>query len=130
MKQNRSQDNKTARIPQNELLDLLHKCFQEYKYWSLKALKARARQPEAYLKETLLKIASLEKTGPFAMNYTLNPEAQMMTYNDRGDVPEGIAPDNDDEEEDDDGDVGDEVAYEDGGNEGNGEDNIAMEDAL
>ena len=122
VKQNRGQDNKTARIPQNELLDLLHKCFQEYKYWSLKALKARVRQPEAYLKETVLKIASLVKTGTFAMNYTLNPEAQMTTYDGRDDIPEEIAPDG--------GDVGDEIVDGDGGDEEDVEENLVMEDAL
>ena len=92
MRPNRNQDNKTARIPQNELLDLLYECFQEYKYWSLKALKARVRQPEAYLKDTLLKIATLVKSGSFAMRYALNPEAQMATYNNNDALPGEIAP--------------------------------------
>ena len=101
---------------------MLHKCFQEYKYWSLKALKARVRQPEAYLKETLLKIATLVKTGTFAMNYTLNPEAQMATYEGRDDIPEEIAPD---------GDIGDETVDGDGAEEeDNDEENIVMEDVL
>ena len=84
------------------------------------------RQPEAYLKETILKIASLVKTGTFAMNYTLNPEAQMATYNGRDDIPEEIAPVG--------GDIGDEIIDGDGGDEENDEENdeksLVMEDAL
>lgn len=65
----KSQINKAARIPKNDLIDLLHQCFDEYAYWSMKALKARTKQPEAYLKEILINIAVLVKTGPFASNW-------------------------------------------------------------
>ena len=41
-----AQNNKATRIPKNELLDLLFKCFQEYAYWSLKGLKEYIKQPE------------------------------------------------------------------------------------
>jgi transcription initiation factor TFIIF subunit beta len=41
-----AQNNKATRIPKNELLDLLFKCFQEYEYWSLKGLKEYVKQPE------------------------------------------------------------------------------------
>jgi transcription initiation factor TFIIF subunit beta len=43
------QNNKATRIPKNELLDLLFKCFQEYAYWSLKGLKEYIKQPEVHL---------------------------------------------------------------------------------
>ena len=43
-----AQNNKTSRIPKNELLDLLFKCFQEYAYWSLKGLREYVKQPEVY----------------------------------------------------------------------------------
>jgi transcription initiation factor TFIIF subunit beta len=42
-----AQNNKATRIPKNELLDLLFKCFQEYAYWSLKGLREYIKQPEA-----------------------------------------------------------------------------------
>ena len=42
-----AQNNKATRIPKNELLDLLFKCFQEYAYWSLKGLREYVKQPEA-----------------------------------------------------------------------------------
>lgn len=91
----RPQENKNARIAQNELLDRLYAAFSRYRYWSLKALKAETRQPEAYLKETLLKIATLVKSGPFAMTYTLNPEAEMSTYRNiaEGQLLDEAAPD-------------------------------------
>ncbi|KAF2186839.1 hypothetical protein K469DRAFT_570584 [Zopfia rhizophila CBS 207.26] len=62
----RSQINKAARIPKNELIDLLHQCFDKYAYWPMKTLKKETRQPEAYLKEVLMDIADLVKTGTFA----------------------------------------------------------------
>jgi transcription initiation factor TFIIF subunit beta len=65
----KTQINKAARIPKNELIDLLHQCFDEYAFWPMKALKARTRQPEAYLKETLADIAALVKGGPFASTW-------------------------------------------------------------
>ncbi len=43
-----AQNNKATRIPKNELLDLLFKCFQEYAYWSLKGLREYIKQPEVY----------------------------------------------------------------------------------
>ncbi|KAF2468124.1 uncharacterized protein BDR25DRAFT_265732 [Lindgomyces ingoldianus] len=60
------QINKAARIPKNELIDLLHSCFDRFAYWPMKALKKETRQPEAYLKEVLTDIADLVKTGTFA----------------------------------------------------------------
>jgi len=65
----KSQLNKAARIPKNELIDLLHKCFDRYQYWPMKTLKQETRQPEAYLKEVLTEIAILVKSGPFASNW-------------------------------------------------------------
>lgn len=102
----KSQDNKFARIPQNQLLDMLLKLFQEYKYWPIKALKDRTRQPEAYLRETLSKIATLVRTGQFANTWMLNKDAEESNYLaglDETDVKEEMAPEpefgEDDEEE-------------------------------
>lgn len=65
---------KAVRIPQDQLLDALDKCFRRYKYWSLKALRQELKQPEAYIKQTLEQIAVLVRSGDFAMNYMLRPE--------------------------------------------------------
>ncbi|PSN63097.1 transcription initiation factor IIF [Corynespora cassiicola Philippines] len=61
----KTQINKAARIPKNELIDQLHSMFDEYAYWPMKSLKARTKQPEAYLKECLADIAQLVKSGPY-----------------------------------------------------------------
>lgn len=76
----RAQENKTTRMPQNELLDLIYQCFREYKYWPFKTLKAKLRQPEAYLKQTLELVAHLVKAGDFAMTWELKPEARESNY--------------------------------------------------
>lgn len=76
----KAQENKTTRMPQNELLDLIYQCFREYKYWPFKNLKARLRQPEAYLKQTLEMVAHLVKAGDFAMTWELKPEARESNY--------------------------------------------------
>lgn len=78
----RAQDNKTARIPRNELLDLIYGCFRRHKYWPFKSLKAELKQPEAYLKQTLEEVAHLVKSGDFAMTWELKPEARESNYAD------------------------------------------------
>ena len=90
----KAQENKTTRMPQNELLDLVYQCFREYKYWPFKTLKARLRQPEAYLKQTLEMVAHLVKSGDFAMTWELKPEAKESNYANAfyGDAKEELAP--------------------------------------
>ncbi|KAL4889318.1 transcription initiation factor IIF, beta subunit-domain-containing protein [Aspergillus ambiguus] len=89
------QENKTTRMPQNELLDLIYQCFREYKYWPFKTLRARLRQPEAYLKQTLEMVAHLVKSGDFAMTWELKPEARESNYQNAlayGDAKEELPP--------------------------------------
>ncbi|KAL1960962.1 hypothetical protein VTO42DRAFT_4850 [Malbranchea cinnamomea] len=96
----KTQENKAARMPQNELLDLIYACFREYRYWPFKSLKARLQQPEAYLKQTLEIVAHLVKTGDFANTWELKPEARESSYvNMLGytDAKEELAPAADDE---------------------------------
>jgi len=65
---------KTARIAQNELMDLIFDCFKDFKYWTLASLRARLRQPESFLKETLENIAILMRAGTMTGKYQLKPE--------------------------------------------------------
>ncbi|KAF2750660.1 hypothetical protein M011DRAFT_464478 [Sporormia fimetaria CBS 119925] len=65
----RPQTNKAARIPRQDLIDILHRCFDRYQYWTLGALRAETRQPEAYLKEVLTEVAKLVKSGPYASKW-------------------------------------------------------------
>ena len=71
---------KAARIPQNELLDLIYDCFKRYEYWPMKALIDQLQQPAAYLKETLEMVAHLVRSGRFANNWQLKPEAKTGAY--------------------------------------------------
>ena len=71
---------KTARMPQNELIDLIYDAFKEYTYWPFKVLKDRVQQPEAYLRQTLEMIAFQAKTGTHMMEWQLKPEAKIGTY--------------------------------------------------
>ncbi|KAK2740750.1 hypothetical protein FQN57_005982 [Myotisia sp. PD_48] len=93
----RSQENKTARMPQNELLDLIYGCFRRHKYWPFKSLKAELKQPETYLKQTLEIVAHLVKTGDFAMTWELKPEARESNYADVMIAKPDVAPTNIDE---------------------------------
>lgn len=73
------QDQKAARMPKNELIDALFACFRQYPYWPIKSLKERLNQPEAYLKSTLEEIATLRKSGKFALKWCLKPEYAQRT---------------------------------------------------
>ncbi|KAI9812099.1 MAG: hypothetical protein M1832_000610 [Thelocarpon impressellum] len=94
------QETKNARIPQNELFDLIYECFSRYTYWPFKTLKAELNQPDQYLKETLEVVAELVKTGRFAMTWTLKPSNRVAQY---ADIKEELAPDADDGGADDEG---------------------------
>ena len=78
-------ETKTARIPENDLLDLIFECFGQFRYWSLKSLRARIPQPEAYLRATLEKVAELHRSGTFANNWELKPENRRQ-----GSATEGV----------------------------------------
>lgn len=54
-----------ARMPRNQLLDHLFVLFQEQPRWSIRPLREKTQQPEAYLKETLSQFAFLHKSGEF-----------------------------------------------------------------
>jgi len=52
-----------ARMPKNQLLDLLFKLFAEKETWPIKLLREKTQQPEVFLKETLSDIAFLHRSG-------------------------------------------------------------------
>jgi transcription initiation factor TFIIF subunit beta len=72
-------DIKTARLPENEVLDLIFRYFEQYRYWPLRALRQAVKQPEAYLRATLEKVADLHRSGPFANCWELKPENRRNT---------------------------------------------------
>lgn len=59
----KGQFERMARMPKNQLLDLLFKLFSERERWSIKLLREKTQQPEAFLKETLSDIAFLHRSG-------------------------------------------------------------------
>jgi len=64
---------RAARIPKNELLDMLFGLYQKQPKWGMKQLRAETSQPEVYLKEVLGEIAILNKSGPNTNLWTLQP---------------------------------------------------------
>ncbi|PNS18592.1 hypothetical protein CAC42_5131 [Sphaceloma murrayae] len=95
------QMDKAVRVSEDELLDMLTTCFKQYRYWSLRALKQRLKQPEAFIKSGLDKIATLIRSGPFTGQWRLRPEYE-STLSGTGNVKEEAAEEDEmeDEEED------------------------------
>ncbi|KAF8339921.1 transcription initiation factor IIF, beta subunit-domain-containing protein [Cantharellus anzutake] len=72
---------RAARISRNELLDQLFTLFtDEEPYWSMKDLRRRTNQPEAYLKEILNEIADLQRGGPHNTKYSLKPGFNLAAH--------------------------------------------------
>jgi transcription initiation factor TFIIF subunit beta len=91
-------EQKTTRMPENELMDLLFKCYSGFAYWPLRALKAQVKQPEAWLRQVLEQIAVLQKTGTFANTWTLKDEYQHMVKDPNSVAPDVVESDSDDED--------------------------------
>ncbi|KAI9061195.1 hypothetical protein FKP32DRAFT_1576737 [Trametes sanguinea] len=64
-KPQKGQFERMARMPRDQLLDELFRAFQERERWSIRNLRDRTQQPEAYLKEVLSEIAFLHRSGEF-----------------------------------------------------------------
>ncbi|KAF9584374.1 hypothetical protein BGW38_006706 [Lunasporangiospora selenospora] len=67
-------DQKTTRMPRNELMDMLFAAFEQYPYWSFKGLVEYCKQPHSYLKDVLSEICNFIKKGPYTAKYQLKPE--------------------------------------------------------
>lgn len=97
---NKSQQNKYNRMPQNELIDMLHSMFDDFKYWTMKAIKAKVKQPEAYLKETLPRIAEMVRSGTFASTWKRQETFNMNRSLGREEVGDSTVKMEDDDEDD------------------------------
>lgn len=82
---------KAVRMGQADLIDALYHCFRRFKYWSLKALRNELRQPEVWIKENLETIATLVRSGDFAMTWVLRPEYQGVVVREGDEVKEEVA---------------------------------------
>ncbi|KAJ9109880.1 hypothetical protein QFC19_001859 [Naganishia cerealis] len=88
----RSLKERSYRMGKQTLIDTLFEEFSRFKYWSMRALKDRLRQPEAWLKECLSEVAQQEQEGPYKSLWTLKPQFAAV----QGEADEGHmqAPDN------------------------------------
>lgn len=105
-----------ARIPRNQLLDMLFALYRERPRWSAKDLRSRTEQPEAYLKEVLNGIADLHRSGEFNGMYELKPNFRDSVKTESGEYsgaagelmktePDVEMIDDDEDEDDDDEDM-------------------------
>lgn len=67
----KGQYERMARMPRNQLLDLLFGLYREREQWPLKVLREKTQQPEVYLKEVLSEIAFLHRSGEFNGSWEL-----------------------------------------------------------
>ncbi|KAK4540835.1 hypothetical protein LTR36_008912 [Oleoguttula mirabilis] len=125
---------KAVRMAQADLIDALYRCFRRYRYWSMKALRNELRQPEAWIKENLENIATLMRSGDFAMNWVLRPEYQGVVVQEGDVVKEEVAKVESGAEDltgDEGGGDEDEFGEDDGEGEGEGEfEDVKMEGSL
>ncbi|KAF9040395.1 hypothetical protein BDZ89DRAFT_981555 [Hymenopellis radicata] len=103
-----------ARMPRNQLLDLIFQHFRDPTRWAIRDLRDKVEQPLTFLKETLSEVAFLHKSGEYTGLYELKD-----IYKEEGvkgeNIPmpapislDGLAKmeeDDDDEDEDDDEDM-------------------------
>jgi len=90
---------KNARIPKDQLLDLIFTAFREFEYWPMTALRLRTQQPDAYLRQVLEEVAVLNKTGPFANKWSLSDAYKDQGAGAKPEAAEEVEDDEDDEEE-------------------------------
>lgn len=68
------QEGRSARMDRDTLMNVLFRLFNEYEYWTMKGLREKTNQPEAYLKECLESVAVMERKGPYALKWRLKDE--------------------------------------------------------
>lgn len=95
----KSGEGRAARIPKNELLDLLFTHFESRPYWTIKALTEHVKQPQVYLKEVLAEIGILVPRGPYANMWKLKDEYKGSVSAQKPDEGEGENEDDEDEME-------------------------------
>ncbi|KAJ7126529.1 transcription initiation factor IIF, beta subunit [Mycena crocata] len=112
----KGQFERMARIPRNQLLDLIFQLFRDQPRWGIKPLRERTQQPEVYLKEVLSEVAFLNKTGEHAALWELKDtfkdaesqarnmpgmSSELISFGDQDqDVKMGAVDEDDDDEDD------------------------------
>lgn len=99
-----AKDNRAARLDKTVVLQELFKLFREHKYWGLRDLRIRLRQPESWVKENLEEIAVMHRHGDFngkwELKDTLKTDDGLL--NASGEAPKAEDSDIDMKSEDDD----------------------------
>ncbi|KAF6758599.1 transcription initiation factor IIF, beta subunit [Ephemerocybe angulata] len=117
-KPGKGQNERYARMPRNQLLDELFAAFRDQERWTIKVLREKTQQPEAYLKEVMSEIAFLHRSGEFNGLWELKANYKDTSFS-SGDVPVPLGMtgdfkmedgDDDDEDEDDDDEDMEEVS--------------------
>ncbi|KAL8849888.1 MAG: hypothetical protein Q9221_005154 [Calogaya cf. arnoldii] len=94
----KTQHLKAARIPRNELKDLIFGCFRRYPYWAIRTMRETLDQPESYLKEVLEEVAVMARSGRYTNLWQLRPEYREGAYDDvAGEIAPGGASEDEDE---------------------------------
>mmetsp|Transcript_7824 Transcript_7824/g.20201 ORF Transcript_7824/g.20201 Transcript_7824/m.20201 type:complete len:259 (-) Transcript_7824:234-1010(-) len=73
----RPSDLKRVRMDKDSLEKLLFRCFERKPFWGFSELVEETDQPSVWLKEVLLEVAVLNKSGDNKMKYQLKPEYQV-----------------------------------------------------
>ncbi|KAF8878292.1 transcription initiation factor IIF, beta subunit [Infundibulicybe gibba] len=103
-----------ARMPRNQLLDLLFQLFREPTRWGIRPLRDRTQQPEVYLKEVLSEVAFLHRSGEHNGLWELKENFKeegikgenVIAPAGSGDVKmDGVDDDEDDDDDDEDDDM-------------------------
>lgn len=104
--------NKYQRMDAGPLISLIQECFKEYKYWAMKDLVRRLKQPETWLKQNLEEIAYLLKKGIYANKWTLKrslegillteEQLEAMAQQQEANAQAPEIPEDDDDDDDDD----------------------------
>jgi transcription initiation factor TFIIF subunit beta len=115
-KKPRKTENKYQRIDEAALISMLQECFARHPFWPIRALKEAVKQPEAYLREVLSKVAHLVRSGHFANTWKLNAafenvvgltdqelekyEQELASKHNTADIAPDVAGGSDDEDDD------------------------------
>jgi transcription initiation factor TFIIF subunit beta len=110
----KAQKERAARMEEHVLRDAIFACFARFRYWSMKSFKQELKQPEAWLREVLEKVAVLHKSGRFANHWEVHPEYRRENLQEQ----DSLAPDTGVEEADESESDGDD------------DENIKMEDVV
>ncbi|KAH3665810.1 hypothetical protein OGAPHI_003998 [Ogataea philodendri] len=101
-------EGRASRMNRDQLMKVLFNLFNEYEYWTLKGIREKTNQPEAYLKDCLENIAVMERKGTYALKYRLKDEYKKSREVERkekqgfGDLELDDKNDQDDDDDDDD----------------------------